>query len=136
MPKSGQAGVMSPVRRTSDGICCRARPGRGLADGGAAGRAHHGLRQVPLRGQQEGPFGEAQAEADPGQGSEVSSRYGEGDYQIKLRNLIRFLTEGDKAKVTLRFRGREMVHQDIGRESFWLEFKATCAEHAWSNRTR
>ncbi len=40
---------------------------------------------------------------------------GEGDYQIKLRNLVRFLTEGDKAKVTLRFRGREMVHQDIGR---------------------
>jgi translation initiation factor IF-3 len=41
---------------------------------------------------------------------------GEGDYQIKLRNLVRFLTEGDKAKVTLRFRGREMVHQDIGRK--------------------
>jgi len=40
---------------------------------------------------------------------------GEGDYQIKVRNLTRFLTEGDKAKVTLRFRGREMVHQDIGR---------------------
>ena len=41
---------------------------------------------------------------------------GEGDYQIKVRNLTRFLTEGDKAKVTLRFRGREMVHQDIGRK--------------------
>ena len=41
---------------------------------------------------------------------------GESDYQIKLRNLIRFLSEGDKAKVTLRFRGREMVHQDIGRK--------------------
>lgn len=41
---------------------------------------------------------------------------GEADYQIKLRNLIRFLTEGDKAKITLRFRGREMVHQDIGRK--------------------
>jgi translation initiation factor IF-3 len=41
---------------------------------------------------------------------------GESDYQIKLRNLIRFLTEGDKAKVTLRFRGREMVHQEIGRK--------------------
>ncbi len=40
----------------------------------------------------------------------------EGDYQIKLRNLIRFLTEGDKAKVVLRFRGREMAHQEIGRE--------------------
>jgi translation initiation factor IF-3 len=38
----------------------------------------------------------------------------EGDYQIKLRNLIRFLDEGDKTKVTLRFRGREMAHQEIG----------------------
>jgi len=41
---------------------------------------------------------------------------GEADYKIKLRNLTRFLTEGDKAKVTLRFRGREMVHQDLGRK--------------------
>lgn len=38
----------------------------------------------------------------------------EGDYQIKLRNLIRFLSDGDKAKVTLRFRGREMAHQEFG----------------------
>jgi len=38
----------------------------------------------------------------------------EGDYQVKLRNLIRFLTAGDKAKVTLRFRGREMAHQASG----------------------
>jgi len=38
----------------------------------------------------------------------------EGDYKIKLRNLIRFLDEGDKTKVTLRFRGREMAHQEIG----------------------
>jgi translation initiation factor IF-3 len=38
------------------------------------------------------------------------------DYQVKLRNLIRFLSEGDKAKVTLRYRGREMVHQEIGRK--------------------
>jgi translation initiation factor IF-3 len=38
----------------------------------------------------------------------------EGDYQVKLRNLIRFLEDGDKAKVTLRFRGREMAHQDLG----------------------
>lgn len=38
----------------------------------------------------------------------------EGDYQIKLRNLVRFLTTGDKAKVTLRFRGREMAHQELG----------------------
>lgn len=38
----------------------------------------------------------------------------EGDYQVKLRSLIRFLTDGDKAKVTLRFRGREMAHQELG----------------------
>ncbi len=38
----------------------------------------------------------------------------EGDYKIKLRNLVRFLEEGDKCKVTLRFRGREMAHQEFG----------------------
>ena len=38
----------------------------------------------------------------------------EGDYQVKLRNLVRFLESGDKAKVTLRYRGREMAHQEIG----------------------
>ena len=38
----------------------------------------------------------------------------EGDYQVKLKNLIRFLNDGDKAKITLRFRGREMAHQEIG----------------------
>ena len=37
-----------------------------------------------------------------------------GDYQVKLRNLIRFLEDGDKAKVSLRFRGREMAHQELG----------------------
>lgn len=38
----------------------------------------------------------------------------EGDYQIKMRNLVKFLGSGDKAKVTLRFRGREMAHQELG----------------------
>lgn len=47
---------------------------------------------------------------------EVKFRPGtdEGDYQVKLRNLIRFLEDGDRAKVTLRFRGREMAHQELG----------------------
>lgn len=47
---------------------------------------------------------------------EVKFRPGtdEGDYGIKLRNLIKFLEDGDKTKITLRFRGREMAHQDIG----------------------
>ena len=39
-----------------------------------------------------------------------------GDYNVKLRNLTRFLNEGDKVKVTLRFRGREMAHQELGRD--------------------
>ncbi|MXP50974.1 translation initiation factor IF-3 [Pantoea sp. SoEX] len=49
---------------------------------------------------------------------EVKFRPGtdEGDYQVKLKNLIRFLEEGNKTKVTLRFRGREMAHQQIGME--------------------
>ena len=47
---------------------------------------------------------------------EVKFRPGtdEGDYNIKMRNLRRFLEDGDKGKVTLRFRGREITHQDIG----------------------
>ena len=47
---------------------------------------------------------------------EVKFRPGtdEGDYKIKVRNLTRVLTEGDKTKVTLRFRGREMAHQELG----------------------
>jgi len=47
---------------------------------------------------------------------EVKFRPGtdDGDYNIKLRNITRFLEDGDKAKITLRFRGREMAHQDIG----------------------
>lgn len=47
---------------------------------------------------------------------EVKFRPGtdEGDYQVKLRNLRRFLEGGDKAKVTIRFRGREMAHQELG----------------------
>lgn len=49
---------------------------------------------------------------------EVKFRPGtdEGDYQVKLRNLTRFLEEGNKGKVTLRFRGREMAHQNLGIE--------------------
>ena len=47
---------------------------------------------------------------------EVKFRPGteEGDYQVKMKNLVRFLTAGDKAKVTLRFRGREMAHKELG----------------------
>ncbi len=47
---------------------------------------------------------------------EVKFRPGtdEGDYQVKLKNLIKFLNNGDKVKVTLRFRGREMAHQELG----------------------
>ena len=49
---------------------------------------------------------------------EVKLRPGteEGDYQVKLRNLTRFLENGDKTKVTLRFRGREMAHRELGME--------------------
>jgi translation initiation factor IF-3 len=62
---------------------------------------------------------------------EVKFRPGteEGDYQVKLRSLIRFLTEGDKAKVTLRYRGREMAHQEIGRRLL-ARVQTDLTEHA------
>ncbi len=62
---------------------------------------------------------------------EVKFRPGtdENDYQVKLRNLVRFLGEGDKAKVTLRFRGREMAHQEFGLELL-KRVETDLAEHA------
>lgn len=52
----------------------------------------------------------------------------EADYQVKLRNLIKFLEGGDKAKVTMRFRGREMAHQNLGME-FLKKIEADLAEY-------
>lgn len=51
---------------------------------------------------------------------EVKFRPGtdEADYQVKMRNVTRFLEEGNKAKITLRFRGREMAHQDLGMQMY------------------
>jgi translation initiation factor IF-3 len=61
---------------------------------------------------------EAKKNQKQAQIKEVKFRPGteEGDYQVKLRNLVRFLSDGDKAKVSLRFRGREMAHQELGME--------------------
>ena len=61
---------------------------------------------------------EAKKNQKQAQIKEVKFRPGteEGDYQVKLRNLVRFLVDGDKAKVSLRFRGREMAHQELGME--------------------
>lgn len=62
---------------------------------------------------------------------EVKFRPGtdEGDYQVKLRSLIRFLTEGDKAKVTVRFRGRELSHKDLGMDLL-KRIETDLVEHA------
>lgn len=59
---------------------------------------------------------EAKAKQKVIQVKEIKFRPGtdEGDYQVKLRSLKRFIEDGDKAKITLRFRGREMAHQDLG----------------------
>ena len=59
---------------------------------------------------------EARAKQKIIQVKEVKFRPGtdDGDYKVKLRNIVRFIEEGDKVKVTLRFRGREMAHQEFG----------------------
>lgn len=61
---------------------------------------------------------EAKKKQSQMQVKEIKFRPGteEGDYQVKLRNLIRFLEGGDKVKITVRFRGREMAHQELGME--------------------
>jgi translation initiation factor IF-3 len=82
--------------------------------GATSGLPNHGLRQIQIPGKQEAARSQAQAEADPDQGSQIPACTDDNDYQVKLRNLIRFLEEGDKAKITLRFRGREMAHQEFG----------------------
>ncbi len=53
----------------------------------------------------------------------------EGDYQIKLRNLVRFLSDGDKAKITVRFRGRELSHRELGMDLL-KRIETDLAEHA------
>jgi translation initiation factor IF-3 len=62
---------------------------------------------------------------------EVKFRPGtdEGDYKVKLRNLVRFLEEGDRAKVTMRFRGREHAHRELGLE-FLKRIEGDLAEYA------
>ncbi len=61
---------------------------------------------------------EARKKQKQTQVKEIKIRPGteDGDYQVKLRNLKRFLEDGDKTKITLRFRGREMAHQELGME--------------------
>lgn len=62
---------------------------------------------------------------------EVKFRPGtdEGDYQVKMRSLIRFLTDGDKAKITVRFRGRELSHKDLGMDLL-KRIETDLVEHA------
>ena len=60
----------------------------------------------------------------------------EGDYKIKLRNLIHFLEEGDKTKVTLRFRGREMAHQEFGDAAAGAGAGRTWRRSGWSSSCR
>ena len=90
------------------------RSGGDPADRRAAGLPDHGLRQVQVP--REKKAHEAKIKQKQIQVKEVKFRPGtdEGDYKIKLRNLTASSTEGDKIKVTIRFRGREMAHQELG----------------------
>jgi len=69
-----------------------------------------------FRYQEQKRAAEAKSKQKTIQVKEIKFRPGtdDGDYMVKLRNLIRFLEEGDKAKITMRFRGREMAHQEFG----------------------
>ena len=109
-----QIGDRQSCRSEQDGGGSGSGSGGDRADREAAGLPADGLRQVQVREAKKRH--EAKLKQKQIQVKEIKFRPGtdEGDYQIKLRNLIRFLEEGDKAKVTLRFRGREMAHQEFG----------------------
>ena len=94
-----------------------------------------GLRQVQVPGAEEGA--EAKAKQKVIEIKEVKFRPGtdEGDYAIKMRNLRRFFEEGDKGKVTLRFRGREITHQDIGMRC-WSASATSWPTCRWSSTCR
>ncbi len=68
--------------------------------------------------QQKKKTGDAKKKQRQMQVKELKFRPGteEADYQVKLRNLLRFVEQGDKVKITIRFRGREMAHQELGME--------------------
>ena len=78
---------------------------------------------------------QAQAEAGAGQGSQVPPGYGRNDYQIKLRNMVRFLEEGDKVKVTLRFRDAKWRTRNLACAS-WNASRPTSRPKARSSRCR
>ena len=112
---SEQLGIVSLAEAIAHGGRGGGGSGRDRADGEAAGLPHHGLRQVQVPGSEEARTKRSSSRSRS-RSRKSSSGPGtdEGDYKIKLRNLIRFLDEGDKTKMTLRFRGREMAHQEFG----------------------
>ena len=72
------------------------------------------LRQAQIRVAEEEERGQEEAEVVEIKEVKVRPNIDENDYQVKMRAMNSFIDEGDKVKVTLRFRGREMAHQDIG----------------------
>ena len=85
-----------------------------IAEFRSSGCENHGFRQTAVR--REESEGGCEKKQHQLQVKEIKFRPGTdvGDYQVKLRNLVRFLEDGDKAKATIRFRGREMAHQELG----------------------
>jgi aspartate aminotransferase len=93
----------------------RPRPRRDIAERHAAGVQDHGLRQVQVRAAEKRVRGSEEAEDDRRQGSEVPAEHRHP--RLRRQDALRpaFLEEGDKVKITLRFRGREMAHTELGR---------------------
>jgi len=78
------------------------------------GLPHSGLRQVPLREGQERPCGAQEAKVIVVKEVKFSVTVDEHDYQTKKNQAVRFLGEGDKVKASLRFKGRQMAHRELG----------------------
>ena len=108
--RSHDAGSGDPnSRRTRPG------PSRGRTDWQAAGLPDHGLRPVPLPDEKEGSRGKKHQKSIHIKEVKFRPNTDEHDYEFKKNHIIRFLKQGDKVKANVWFRGREIVHTEIGR---------------------
>ena len=90
-------------------------PCGGGSDVGPAGLSDHGLREIQVRAEQERTPKPAPSKIHAGQGDQAAPTNRKHDLEIKIRQIKEFLAEGNKTKVTVNFRGREMANQEMGR---------------------
>jgi translation initiation factor IF-3 len=108
-PEGEQLGVV-PIAEALQKAAPRPRPGGSRSHGRTAGLPHHGLREVQVHHEQAGAGGKEEQTVIQVKEIKVRPKTEEHDIATKLKHIRRFLEDGDKVKVTVRFRGRELAY--------------------------